>query len=59
MPEPLPPDALAPEYADVLTTQEYSRKTPIEGVRVLPLNLLTDDGGSFASWCALMRAAIC
>lgn len=48
MPEPLPPDALAPEYADVLTTQEYSRKTPIEGVRVLPLNLLTDDGGSFA-----------
>ncbi len=48
MPEPLLPDDLAPEYATVLTTQEYSRKTPIDGVRVLPLNLLTDDGGSFA-----------
>lgn len=48
MPEPLQPDSLAPEYAAVLTTQEYTKKTPIEGVKVQQLNLMIDDGGSFA-----------
>jgi dTDP-4-dehydrorhamnose 3,5-epimerase len=48
MPESLKPDSLAPEYAAALTTQEYTRKTPIEGVKVIPLNLMIDDGGSFA-----------
>ena len=48
MPEPLKPDDLAPEYAASLTTQDYTRKTPIDGVRVLPLNLMMDDGGTFA-----------
>lgn len=48
MPESLQLDSLAPEYAAALTTQEYTRKTPIEGVKVIPLNLMIDDGGSFA-----------
>lgn len=44
----LNPDDLAPEYATVLTTQEYTRRTPIDGVQVIDLRLMIDDGGSFA-----------
>lgn len=46
--EKLTPQSLAPEYAAQVTTQSYAKNTPIAGVQVLPLNLLTDDGGSFA-----------
>jgi len=46
--EKLSPDALGPEYRSAVTTQEYAKKTPIEGVRVLDLRLMTDDGGAFA-----------
>ena len=48
MPEPLFPHDLASEYAAVLTTQAYTKATPIDGVKVLPLNLMMDDGGTFA-----------
>ena len=44
----LTPDDLGPEFRNVITTQEYARKTPIEGVKVLDLRLMVDDGGSFA-----------
>jgi dTDP-4-dehydrorhamnose 3,5-epimerase len=44
----LNPDDLASEYASVLTTQEYTKKTPIEGVQLIDLRLMIDDGGSFA-----------
>ena len=46
--ERLSPDALAPEFRDHVSTQEYSKSTPIEGVRIIDLRLLIDDGGSFA-----------
>lgn len=39
---------LGPDYAPILTTQEYTKKTPIEGVRIIDLRLMVDDGGSFA-----------
>ena len=39
---------LGPDFKSVLTTQEYTRKTPIEGVRLIDLRLMVDDGGSFA-----------
>jgi len=38
----------APKYSDKITTQEYKRQAPIEGVRVIDLRLMLDDGGSFA-----------
>jgi dTDP-4-dehydrorhamnose 3,5-epimerase len=44
----LSPEDLGPAFQTVLTTQEYPRKTPIEGVRVIDLRLMLDDGGSFA-----------
>lgn len=44
----LAPADFGPEFQAVLTTQEYARKTPIEGVRILDLRLMVDDGGSFA-----------
>lgn len=44
----LSPADLGPEFADHVSTQEYSKKTPIEGVQVIDLRLLIDDGGSFA-----------
>lgn len=37
-----------PDYAPQLTTQEYTKMAPIEGVRVIDLRLMVDDGGSFA-----------
>ena len=46
--EKLTPQSLAPEYAKAVSTQSYAKNTPVAGVQVLPLNLLTDDGGSFA-----------
>jgi len=48
MPERLTFDDLAPEFAAQLTTQEYAKRPTIDGVRVLDLRLMTDDGGNFA-----------
>jgi dTDP-4-dehydrorhamnose 3,5-epimerase len=44
----LSPDDLGPEYQSVLTTQEYAARTRIQGVQIVDLRLLVDDGGSFA-----------
>ncbi len=44
----LTPDDLGPDFRSVITTQEYTRATPIEGVRLIDLRLMVDDGGSFA-----------
>ena len=49
MPEKLTLEGdIGPDFGPVLTTQEYARKTPIEGVQLLDLRLMIDDGGSFA-----------
>ena len=44
----LSPDDLGPEFQSVLTTQEYAARTRIQGVQIVDLRLLVDDGGSFA-----------
>ena len=44
----LSPESLGPDFQPHVTTQQYGGGTKIEGVKILPLNLLTDDGGSFA-----------
>jgi dTDP-4-dehydrorhamnose 3,5-epimerase len=38
---------ILPEYRDTISTQEYSQRTEIEGVRLIDLKLFNDDGGSF------------
>ena len=39
---------LGPDYAPVLTTQSYEKLPTIEGVKLIDLRLMSDDGGSFA-----------
>jgi dTDP-4-dehydrorhamnose 3,5-epimerase len=48
MPERLSPEEIGPDYRPSLSTQEYAKKTPIDGVRILDLRHMVDDGGSFA-----------
>lgn len=38
---------IAPQYADVLTTQAYGTSAPIEGVSFIPLKYHGDDTGEF------------
>jgi len=38
---------ISPEFRDKVTTQEYVKRPTIEGVRLIDLRQLTDDGGSF------------
>lgn len=45
---PLGLDDLGPDFAACLTTQQYGGGQRIEGVKIIDLRLLTDDGGSFA-----------
>jgi len=45
---PLSPDALGEEYREALTTQEYPKRTPLEGVQIIDLRMMLDDGGNFA-----------
>jgi dTDP-4-dehydrorhamnose 3,5-epimerase len=45
--KPLQPTNIASQYADMLTTQEYHPRTLIDGVRIMDLRLMQDDGGSF------------
>jgi dTDP-4-dehydrorhamnose 3,5-epimerase len=47
MMKPLQPTDIAPEYAGILTTQEYHPRTVIDGVKITDLRLMQDDGGSF------------
>ena len=44
----LSPADFGPEYADKITTQGYGGGVKIDGVKLIDLRLLTDDGGSFA-----------
>lgn len=44
----LSPDDFGPDFLPHLSTQQYGGGRKIEGVKIIPLNLLTDDGGSFA-----------
>ena len=46
--EPLTESHMGSEFWDLITTQEYPRRPPIDGVQILDLRLLQDDGGSFA-----------
>jgi len=46
--KPLTKEAIAPQYADDLTVQDYSKKPVIDGVQIIPLNMFMDDGGSLA-----------
>jgi dTDP-4-dehydrorhamnose 3,5-epimerase-like enzyme len=48
MPTKLSPEDFGPDFQDKLTTQGYGGGARIEGVQLLDLRLLTDDGGSFA-----------
>lgn len=48
MPDPLTPSDLSPRFAAAVTTQSYERAPRIDGVQLLDLRLMSDDGGSFA-----------
>ena len=54
--KPLSPTDFAPDYARKITTQEYSKRAPIEGIRVIDLRLMVDDGGSFTEMARLNDA---
>ncbi len=43
----LTPSDFAPEYRDLISTQYYGKKPAIDGVRLIELRTMTDDGGSF------------
>ena len=44
----LSPADFGPDYADLITTQQYGGATKIHDVKFIDLRLMTDDGGSFA-----------
>src|SRR5882757_9615753 len=46
--KPLSPEAIGQEYEKELSVQDYSKKTVIEGVQLINLNMFVDDGGSLA-----------
>ncbi|MBC8143231.1 MAG: dTDP-4-dehydrorhamnose 3,5-epimerase family protein [Armatimonadetes bacterium] len=50
MPEParLSPTDLAPRFQQAVSTQEYPKRIMIDGVQIIDLRLMVDDGGSFA-----------
>lgn len=46
--KPLTLDDFGPDFGPHLTTQQYGGGTKIDGVKLIDLRLLTDDGGAFA-----------
>jgi dTDP-4-dehydrorhamnose 3,5-epimerase len=42
------PSDIGPAYRELVSTQEYPKRRLIDGVQILDLRLLQDDGGSFA-----------
>lgn len=46
--KPLSQEAIGTDYAKDLSVQDYSKKTTIEGVQLINLNLFVDDGGCLA-----------
>jgi len=48
MAESLSPDSIGSDYQSLVTTQDYSKAPRIDGVKIIDLRLMIDDGGSFA-----------
>ena len=48
MATPLTPENLGTEFQSAVFTQSYAKKPAIEGVRIIDLRMMVDDGGSFA-----------
>jgi dTDP-4-dehydrorhamnose 3,5-epimerase len=46
--KPLTQESIGLEYRTDISTQDYSKKAPIEGVQIINLNLMVDDGGSLS-----------
>lgn len=46
--KPLTKDAIGGDFSGSLSTQDYARKTPIEGVQLFELKMFVDDGGGLA-----------
>lgn len=46
--KPLSKDAIGTEFSKNLSVQDYSKKTPIDGVQLINLQMFVDDGGSLA-----------
>lgn len=46
--KPLTQEAIGADYSKELSVQDYSKKSPIDGVQIINLNLFIDDGGSLA-----------
>ncbi len=46
--KPLSKDAIGTDYASDLSVQDYAKKTLIEGVQLINLNMFVDDGGCLA-----------
>lgn len=46
--ESLTPDSIGSELGQQVFTQDYTPRPKIEGVRIIDLKLMVDDGGSFA-----------
>jgi len=44
----LTPDSFGPDFTGHISTQDYSARPKIDGVRVIDLRLMVDDGGTFA-----------
>src|SRR5438445_831711 len=46
--KPLTKDCIGREFTEGLSVQDYAKKTLIEGVQLINLNLFVDDGGALA-----------
>ena len=46
--KPLTKESIGLDYRADLSTQDYSKKIPIEGVQIINLNMFVDDGGGLA-----------
>jgi dTDP-4-dehydrorhamnose 3,5-epimerase len=46
--EPLDKHSIGGDYAKDLSIQDYSKRPPIDGVQLIPLQLYLDDGGALA-----------
>lgn len=46
--KPLTKDAIGQDYVSDLSVQDYTKKTPIDGVQLINLNMFVDDGGQLA-----------
>ncbi|HEY9778099.1 MAG TPA: dTDP-4-dehydrorhamnose 3,5-epimerase family protein [Planktothrix sp.] len=46
--KPLTKEAIGQEFSEELSIQDYAKKTTIEGVQLINLNMFVDDGGCLA-----------